>query len=95
MAATPRKGTRIVGEVGGRTIREAIAIALEGLSGDLLEYVVFAKQRAAMREHVIRYVHDYARNRGVILTDKDIITELDLVVAELKSGKPLGEAARG
>jgi hypothetical protein len=81
--------------MGGRTIREAIGIALEGLSGDVLEYVVFAKQRAAMREHVVRYVHDYARNRGVILTDDDINSELTKIITELKSGRPLGEAARG
>jgi hypothetical protein len=80
---------------GGRTIREAIGVALEGLSGDVLEYVVFAKQRDAMRHHVLRFVHEYARNRGVILTDKDITDELACVVAELKSGKPLGVAARG
>lgn len=79
----------------GKTIREAVAIALEGLPGhDLLEYVVLAKQRDAMRNHVKRFVHEYARNRGVILTDKDITSELDVIVAELKSGKTLTEARR-
>lgn len=80
---------------GGRTIRQAIGIALEGLTGELLEWVVLAKQRDAMRKHVLRFVHDYARNRGVILTDADIKDELDVVIAELKGGTPLGEAARG
>ncbi len=73
----------------GRTIREAIAIALEGLNGELLEWVVLAKQRDAMRKHVRRWVHDYARNRGVILSDKDINDELERIIAELKSGRPL------
>lgn len=82
-----------MGEIGGRTIRQAIAIALEGLTGELLEWVVLAKQRDAMRKHVVRFVHDYARNRGVILSDKDITDELAVVIAELKSGKPLAAAA--
>lgn len=68
----------------GRTIREAVGVALEGLSGDLLEWVVLAKQRDAMRAHVIRFVHDYARSHGVLLSDSDITSELDLVIAELK-----------
>lgn len=68
----------------GRTIREAIGVALEGLSGDLFEWVVLAKQRDAMREHVIHWVHDYARSRGVLLSDSDITSELDVVIAELK-----------
>lgn len=69
----------------GRTIRDAIAIALEGLNGDLLEWVVLAKQRAALRDHVKLWVHDYARHRGVILSDRDIVDELDAVIAELRT----------
>lgn len=81
--------------MGGRTIREAVAIALEGLPGsDLLQYVVLAKQRDAMRKHVMGFVHDYARNRGVILTDRDISTELDAIIGELRGGKSLSEARR-
>lgn len=70
--------------VNGRTIREAIAIALEGINGDILEWIVFAKSRAALRDHVKLWVHDYARHRGVILSDRDITDELDLVIAELR-----------
>lgn len=79
-------------------IREAVAIALEGLAGSLLEWVCLAKQRDAMRTHVHRFVHDFARNRGVILEDSDIKAELDKIVAELKSGRPLSaqpEVANG
>lgn len=78
--------------MGGRTIREAIGIALEGLSGDLFEWVVLAKQRDSLRKHVLTWVHDYARARGVILSDRDIKDELDRVINELKSGKPLSQA---
>lgn len=78
----------------GRTIREAIAIALEGLAGDLLEWVCLAKQKAAMRKHVVTFVADYARNRGVILSEQDITSELDKVIAELRDGKSLSEARR-
>lgn len=74
-------------------IREAIAVALEGLSGDVLEWIVFAKQRNAMREHVKGFVHDFARNRGVILSDSDITGELDAIVAELRSTKLLVDGA--
>lgn len=76
-----------------RIIREAIAVALEGLAGDVLEWIVFAKQRNAMREHVKGFVHDFARNRGVILNDSDIAGELDVIVAELRSGKALSIGA--
>lgn len=72
-----------------RIIREAVAVALEGLAGELLEWVVLAKQRNAMRRHVLLFVHDYAQNRGVILSDTDITGELDAIVSELRSGLPL------
>lgn len=73
----------------GRTIREAIAVALEGLSGDLFVWVVLTKQRDVLREHVIRWVHEYAKNRSVILTDEDIESELARIIAELRDGIPL------
>lgn len=73
----------------GRTIREAIAVALEAVPGDLHEWCVLAKQRDALRRHVVAWVHDYARNRGVILSDRDITDELDRIVAELRAGRPL------
>jgi hypothetical protein len=80
--------------VKGITIRHAVAIAIEGLNGEMLEWVVLAKQRDAMRKHVMRFVHDYARNRGVILSDADITSELDKIVAELRAGKPLTAEVR-
>lgn len=73
----------------GRTIREAIAVALEGLSGDMFVWVVLAKQRDALRAHVVKWVHEYAQNRGVILSDADIESELAQVIAELRSGQPV------
>jgi hypothetical protein len=72
-----------------QTVRQAVAVALEGPGGELLEWVVLAKQKDAMRKHVKGFVHDFARNRGVILSDRDITDELDRIVAELKGGKPL------
>jgi hypothetical protein len=68
----------------GRTIREAVTIALEVLPGSLPEFVAFAAQRDAMRAHVLRWCHEYAATRGVILSDQDITTELDAVIVELK-----------
>lgn len=77
----------------GLTIRQAIAIALEGLTGDIYEWVVLAQQRNALRKHVLLWVHDYARNRGVILSDADINGELDTIINELRSGLPLSAGA--
>jgi hypothetical protein len=73
-------------------IRHAIGIALEGLSGELLEWVVLAKQKDAMRKHVIRFVFDYALTHGLTLTAEDITAELDAIVRELKHGAPLGSS---
>lgn len=74
----------------GRTVREAIAIALEPVnarpsamhSDPELELV-------AVRNHVMAWVHSYAERRGVILEDRDIAEELDAVLAELR-GVPCG-----
>jgi hypothetical protein len=70
----------------GRTIREAVRLALEALPGDPSEWAVL--DRASMRAHVYDFVHDYARHRGVILTDLDIESELLIIVAELLGRKP-------
>lgn len=68
--------------VAGRTIREAIALAIEPLSGNLDEWATM--DRAALKEHVLRWVHDYAAHRGVLLSDSDILSELAGVVEELR-----------
>lgn len=69
----------------GRTIREAICVALEGLPGDPAEWIVM--DRKSLRAHVIEWVHSYAKRRGVILSDSDIDSELRDVIAELKGTK--------
>ena len=72
-------------ETKGRTIREAIAVALEGLPGNLGEWVLSQPERTAMRAYVIEWIQDYAKVRGVILDPKvDIEPELRAVIAELK-----------
>lgn len=68
-------------------IREAVAVSIEGLPGEAAEWV--ALNPTAMRKHALSFVRDFAKNRGVILTDRDIKTELDAIVEELRSGKPL------
>lgn len=70
----------------GRTIREAIAIALEAVSGRPSEWLAAKPQLEALIEHVTRWVHDYARHRDVILTDDDITSELTAVLADLRGG---------
>ncbi len=74
----------------GRTIREAIAIALEGLPGHVHEWAnATGEERKAMRIHVIAWLQEYARIRGVILDPKlDIEPELDAVVAIARTKTP-------
>jgi hypothetical protein len=69
----------------GRTIREAILIALEAIAGRPSEWVGDDMHRVALRDHVLRFVHSYAEHRGVILEDRDVAGELDAVIAELRA----------
>ena len=75
-------------DLDGITVRRAIAIVLEGLAGDPLEWLA-RDRRPAMRAHVIRYVLDYAAARGVILVRRDVVDQLDEIEAELRAGLPL------
>jgi hypothetical protein len=68
--------------VPGRTIREAIAIALEALPGSAAEWV--ALDRKSLRAHVFEWVHAYAKQRGVVLEDSDIESELREVINEIR-----------
>jgi len=69
----------------GRTVREAIAIALEGIPGQPDGWLFVPIERAAVREHVIGWIQDYAQRRNVILdVKKDIEPELDLVIKQLR-----------
>lgn len=68
---------------GGAPVRIAVDVAIEGLPGPLHEWVM-PSRRAALRAHVLLFVHDFARARGVILEDSDVLDDLDLVIAELK-----------
>lgn len=67
----------------GRTLRDAIAVALEVVpsvelaAGDELS-------RLALREFLLGWIKDYAFNRGVIFDDKDLETDLRIVIAELR-----------
>lgn len=65
----------------GRTVRQAIAIAIEGLNGEPITWAV--EEMFTLREYVLRWVHEYARNRNVILTDADIEEELAAIVAAI------------
>jgi len=65
----------------GRTIREAVRVALEGLPGSTAEWAVMA--RDAMRDHVLGWVMDYAAKRGIMLNIEDVDGELDVVIEEV------------
>jgi hypothetical protein len=67
---------------GGRTIREAVALAIEGLSGSPIDWVV--EDPDELRHHVMRWVADYAKHRGVLLEPNDIATELHAIVEQIK-----------
>lgn len=75
----------------GRTIREAVRVALEGLPGRADEWADLA--RDAMRDHVLGWVLDYAARRGILLTTEDVDTELNVVIEELYGfdRRPSGE----
>jgi len=67
----------------GRTLREALAVALEAVpSAELASGDKWS--RAALREHLLRWIKEYALNRGVIFEDADIELELGAVIAELR-----------
>ena len=70
----------------GRTIREAIAVALEGLSGSAEEWLLASnsEDKQRLRSYVRTWVHEYAAARGVILEDRDIDTELQDIVNRLR-----------
>lgn len=67
----------------GRTIRDAVRVALEALPGNLMQWAQL--DQVAMRDHVRDWVKGYARARGVLLTDVDIDSELNQVIGDLHS----------
>lgn len=68
----------------GLTVREAIAIALEGLPGTIDGWVL-DDDHNTLRWHVIDFVVKYALKRGVILNiDKDIVPEINTVISSLR-----------
>lgn len=68
----------------GRTLQDAIKIAFEGIPGAATGWVMEAETVKAVRSHVVAWIEDYARNRGVILDTKlDIEPELDDAIAKL------------
>ncbi len=69
----------------GRTIREAVMLALEALAGRPDEWISDDQRIAALRAHVFTWVRSYAEHRGVILSDADIGEDLDHVIATLRA----------
>jgi hypothetical protein len=69
-----------------QTIREALAVALEGLPGASDVWILSgAKEQTAMRHHLIKFIEDFGINRGVILdVEKDIVPEINKIIAELR-----------
>ena len=72
----------------GRTIRELVALALEHL-GDPMDWLDRRGQHDAVEAHVIRWVGEYAQNRGVILEVSDVETELATILNEIRDGRPI------
>ena len=80
----------------GRTIREAIALAVEGLEGrvgDWLGRDVIDRRHTAASNYITGWVHGYAKARGVILEDADIAAELERVIEDLRRGLPVSSRA--
>lgn len=69
-----------------KIIREAIAVAIEGLNGTAEEWLLaHGNQKKALHKHVVEWVHDFAKNRGVELSNIDIESELSNIVTELRA----------
>jgi hypothetical protein len=73
----------------GRTIRQAMAIACEALAGNLDEWVTLDPEGLA--EHVIRWIKEYALNRGVELSDDIIASELREIIRRRGAGESIYE----
>lgn len=76
----------------GRSIREVLLIAIEGLPGD--PYLWARTDIKSLREHLKTYVYEYAKNRGVILADRDIKPDLTSIIEDLRNGRRLANHAR-
>lgn len=67
----------------GRTLRDAIAVALEVVPGPELA-AGDERSRAALHHHLLTWIKEYAFNRGVIFDDDDLEQDLADVIAELR-----------
>lgn len=66
----------------GRTLREAIAVALEAVpSVELAEGNELS--RRALRDFLLGWIKEYAYNRGVIFDDDDLETDLRIMLIRL------------
>lgn len=67
----------------GMTVRDVVVIALEAIPGST-DTNLIDMRNAVVRDHVVAFVKEFARNRGVIFVDKDIVDEINVYLAELK-----------
>lgn len=66
-----------------KSVSDAIAVALEALPGSIDSNLIDMKN-VVVRTHVIEFVKEFARARGVIFDDKDIADEIEERLRELK-----------
>lgn len=69
----------------GKTVREALAVALEGLSGDRFEWAIVEPK--ALKEYLADWIKKYALARGVIVEDVDVDDEIRALVNALRRGQ--------
>lgn len=67
----------------GRTLRDAIAVALEVVPSVELA-AGSERSHRVLHDFLLGWVKDYAFNRGVIFDDKDLETDIRIVIAELR-----------
>lgn len=65
----------------GRTIKDAIAIALEALPPDVAR---MERGVETLRSHLMLWMKDYARVRNVILTDADIGDDVTAAIETIR-----------
>lgn len=68
----------------GMSIRDAVTIALEAIPGSIDATLIDLKT-SAVRDHVVGFIKEFARNRGVLFDDKDILDDVNAVITERRA----------
>lgn len=68
----------------GRTMHEALRLALEMWPGRLREWVVVNAHVEAMHDYLVSWINDYAKARGVLFDHQELEREVDQFIIVIK-----------